>query len=258
MFIDTHLHLSDSRFDADRHEAILRAKEAGVSGLVEIGESPQSWEKARSLAKAYPGVITYSIGFHPHYAGTFDDQIYIGMRELVKLPGTVAVGEIGLDYHGNWCEPKLQREVFIKCLTIAQELSKPVIIHSREAMNDTIDILKDFKLPGVLHCFSGTPEDAQKCVNMGLFIGIDAPVTYPKAENLQRVVSQIPLEWLLLETDAPYLPPQPYRGLRNEPSYLPITAAKLAEIKGIDIQEVVAATAKNALKIFSTLKAVSA
>ncbi|MCL2484999.1 MAG: TatD family hydrolase [Endomicrobia bacterium] len=250
MIIDTHAHLSDSKFDADRDEAVKRAFDAGVNIIFEIACDPAYWDKALEFSQR--DNVYISFGVHPHDAAKATQQDFDKLEVLLQNKKTIAVGEIGLDYHYDFSPRHIQREVFVKQLDIAVKHNKPVIIHCRSAHEEMITLLKKHKnLPkGVFHCFSGTPEEAKIYIEMGFLLGIDGPVTYPKSDKLRETVSEIPLEKILIETDCPYLAPQKYRGQRNEPAYVTETLKKIAEIKNISFEEAAKITTQNATDLF--------
>jgi len=255
---DTHCHLSDSKFDQDRPEALQRAQAAEVSVLVEIGEKEAQWPKARLLAEQNPGRVFWTAGFHPHYADQAGPDLPGQLKKQLDHPQLVAVGEIGLDYFKNPVPRDIQKRVFSSLLKVAVEANKPAVIHCRDAgpddpaaQMDMLEILKKVGWGfGVLHCFQGSLEVARQCLEMGFYVGLDGPVTYPNASSLRSVMSQLPLDRIVLETDSPYLPPQAHRGKRNEPAYLPQVAEKLAEIRGSSPAEIHQQTTQNAQNLF--------
>jgi len=274
--IDTHLHLADEKFNADREAVMERALRAGVSHWIEIAESPASWDAAVAMAERYAHVYA-SVGIHPHHAHEFGPNEWPAlcerMRALLRHPKVVAVGEFGLDYFRMRNTRAEQDFIFRRQLEIAREFKKPIIIHCREAdrpvenageANAHADIQRavrefypttslkiDCDEPvGVVHCFSGRWEDAQTYFMHGFMLGVDAPVTYPSSKLLQENVRRMPLERIVLETDSPYLPPQAKRGQRNEPSYLPVVAETIAGLKRKTPQEVAERTSANARALF--------
>jgi TatD DNase family protein len=265
VLVDTHAHLSDAKFDADRDEALARAAAAGVAGVVEIADNEGEWPKARALAERHPGVF-WTAGLHPHYADKMDKDLPWRLRDAVKHPRCVAVGEIGLDYYRNPVPPYDQQRVFFDLLQAAADADKPVVIHcreadasSRKAQEDMLSLLKSFftNAPGagvpdrgVLHCFQGHADVALAAVGLGFFIGVDGPLGYPNAGSLRDLAKAVPLDRLVLETDSPYLPPQAQRGKRNEPSYITAVAEELARVKGVTAQEVARQTTLNAEKLY--------
>ena len=235
MLIDTHAHLTDERFDQDRTEVIKRAKTAGVSKIIEIACEPQYWQKALDLAAENDGIYC-ALGIHPQDARLCEPNVLEDLERFARLPGTVAIGETGLDYYHENSPRQKQREVFIKHIELSLKIDKPIIIHCREAYPDLMDILKGMKFRGVVHCFSGSTKDAEKLIEMGFYIGIDGPVTYPRAEELRKTAEALPPERILIETDSPYLPPQLFRGKRNEPSYILCIAEEISKIKSIEFK----------------------
>lgn len=250
MIIDTHAHLSDSKFDADRDEVVKKASDAGVNMIFEIACDPAEWDKALEFSKR--DNVYISFGIHPHDASKASPLYFEKLELLIQNKKTIAIGEIGLDYHYDFSPRHIQREVFIKQLDMAVKHNKPVIIHCRSAYEEVITLLKNYiPLPkGVIHCFSGNIEEAKICVEMGFLLGIDGPVTYPKSDKLKQVAAEIPLEKLLVETDCPYLAPQKYRGQRNEPAYVTEVLKQIAEIKNISFEEAEKITTKNAKDLF--------
>lgn len=249
--IDTHCHLEMDVFDNDREEVIKRAKDSGIEAIITISSDFESNLKGVELSSKYDFIYS-SIGIHPHDAKDFSEDIFNKIKALrEKTKKIVAIGEIGLDYHYDNSPRNIQRDVFIKQLKYANEVDFPVIIHSRDAKNDTLNIVKDsFIKRGVFHCFSGDMDMAEKVISMGFFISIAGPVTFKNARRLREIVKIIPDEHLLIETDAPYLTPEPLRGKRNEPSYLFYTAKTIAEIRGISLEDLSRITTLNAKRLF--------
>ncbi len=249
--IDTHCHLEMDVFDRDREKVIKRARDSGVEAIITISSDFESNLKAVELSCNYDFIYS-SIGIHPHDAKDFSEYIFNKIKALrEKTNKIVAIGEIGLDYHYDNSPRSIQREVFIKQLRYAKEEGLPVIIHSRDAKNDTLNIVKDADIrKGVFHCFSGDIDMAEKVISMGFFISIAGPVTFKNARRLREVAKIIPDEYLLIETDAPYLTPEPLRGRRNEPSYLFYTAKTIAEIRGISLEDLSRITTLNAKRLF--------
>jgi len=246
--IETHCHLCDSSYDADRDAVIGRAFTSGVTKIIEIAESPPVWEKAIELTRKYENVFC-ALGVHPNNADKF-----AGFPDLLNDRKVVAVGECGLDYYRKNVERKVQIKVFEEHLKKALDLKKPVIVHCRDAAEDVFSILGAYNgITGVIHCFSSSAEFAEKFIQLGFYLGIDGPVTYPSAKNLKEIVKKIPLESILIETDSPYLTPQIFRGKRNEPSYLGYIACAIAEIKGIAASEVSKVTDGNASQLFGLI-----
>jgi TatD DNase family protein len=245
MLIDSHCHLDDEQFDADREEVIARARDAGVGELLAIG-----LEAAVRLAESRPG-IRAAVGIHPHEASKAD---FGAWRALLAHPKVVAVGEIGLDYHYNFSPPEVQREVFARQLDMAAEARLPVIIHTREAWPDTFRILEErwarAGLPGIMHCFSGGWAEAERALARGFYVSFAGVVTFPKAASIQEAARRVPAERILIETDAPYLAPVPHRGKRNEPAFVAATARKLAELRGVSFEEIAEITTANFRNLF--------
>ncbi len=264
MYTDTHAHIADAKFDADRDAVIQRARDAGVTTLIEIAESPEMWDVAVKLADSHPFIYA-SLGIHPHHAHEAGPAEWPGLsqklRALLKHPKVVAVGEFGLDYFRMQNTKEQQDFLFRRQLELAKELNKPIVIHCRNAHEDVQKALIEFfpqtsaelDLPqpnGVIHCFSGAWADAQTYMMHGFVLGFDAPVTYPSSKLLKEVVMRMPLQRMVLETDSPYLPPQTHRGQCNEPSYLPAVAEAIAEIKRKTTADVSQTTTQNARNLF--------
>ena len=258
MLIDTHAHLSDPQFDSDRESVIKRAFSAGLLQIVEIADRHSEWEKARQLADSYSGRIFWTAGNHPYYADQFTESLAQQMVEVTRHPACVAVGEIGLDYAKARVPADLQQRVFRRCLEIAAEVRKPVVIHCREAQGDMLRILRSFyrglhhegMVQGVIHCFQGSRDFAEGCLELGFTIGVDGPVTYPSAQNLREVLKTLPLNRMVLETDSPYLPPQIKRGKRNEPALLTEIASSLADLFKVTIELIAEKTTRSAHTLF--------
>ncbi len=253
--VDSHVHLDSAPYDDDREQVLQRAAEAGVSALVDVGADLASSRQAVALAEREP-CIWAAVGVHPHDAATVTPAALAELRALATSPRVVAIGEIGLDYYRDLSPRAAQREAFAVQLAMALELQLPVIVHSRDAHDDTLAILCaaarewSVALRGVMHCFSGDVGWAQRVVELGFHIGIAGPVTYPRATALAEVVRQAPLERLLVETDSPYLAPQTWRGRRNEPAFVRMVAERVAELRGLSLEEVGCATSANARTLF--------
>ncbi|MBF0319808.1 MAG: YchF/TatD family DNA exonuclease [Nitrospirae bacterium] len=248
--IDTHCHLEMSPFDADIDEAINRAQAAGVVKMLTIGSSPESIDKAVALTERYNCVYA-AIGIHPHDAKLFTPEIYRQIKSLASNKKVVAIGETGLDYHYKHSPVDVQREVFIRHIELAKETNLPVIIHSREASDDVVSIIRDENVSsGVLHCFSGDEKMAAAVMSSGLYISLSGTVTFKNAVALRAIAASIPDDYLLVETDAPYLAPTPYRGRRNEPAYVIHTARTIAEIRGVSYEDIDRITTLNANRLF--------
>ena len=253
MLIDTHAHLDMEDFDKDRDQVLERALQGGISHIISIGIDFSSSLKALQLANKYDFVYS-SIGYHPHNSNDLDQQALKELRKLVSEPKIIAWGEIGLDFYRRHSPPQKQMEAFRQQLELAIDFDLPVIIHDRDAHEELLKILKRVRKErprGVIHCFSGDYDLAMVLIEMGYFISIPGTVTYKNALQVQDVASRIPLEYLLLETDAPFLAPVPKRGKRNEPLFVTYTAQKIAQLRNMDFQEVTHRTSENAKRLFN-------
>ena len=257
--IDTHVHLHAAQFDDDRAAVIQRMRAAGIIAAVTIGTDVPDSRAAVALAGQHPDVWA-TVGVDPHEAASFADGTLDELCALAQSPQVVAVGEIGLDYYWDKAPRETQAHVFQQQLELAQALQLPIVVHNREAHQDLMAILANWagahpwrgKRPlGVLHCFSGDAEMALQAVELGFMISLAGPVTFKNAKKPLAVAAAVPLDALVIETDAPYLAPHPYRGKRNEPAYLPLTAQRIAEIKGISIEELAQKTTTNAQRLFA-------
>ena len=251
-FFETHCHLNHAQFARDREEALARARASGVLELVIIGYDLESSRRAVELASPDEGVFA-TVGIHPHDAETWSAEAESELRALAGARGTVAIGEIGLDFYRNLSPRKEQYAAFTAQVQLAQELNLPVVVHTRESVTPSLDILEPAArsgLRGIMHCWSGTVEEARRARACGLLLGVGGVLTYKNAGELPQAVAVSPLESLVLETDCPYLTPTPHRGKRNEPSYLPLVAAKLAEVRGEEIETVAAGTRSAAAGLF--------
>ncbi|HBL69251.1 MAG TPA: hydrolase TatD [Firmicutes bacterium] len=255
MFLDSHVHLDDARFAEDREQVIQRALDAGVTTMINVGADMKSTRESLRLAKGYPGIIYAAVGIHPHDAKSATENDYSELEGYLAQPEVLAVGEIGLDYHYDLSPREVQRTVFEQQLKLAVATDKPVIIHMREATQDTLNLLQQFtgRLRGVMHCFSGSWETACAVLDLGLHLGFDGPLTFANAAKLREVAGKVPSDRILIETDCPYLTPVPYRGKRNEPAYVREVAAVLAELKKVDLEEIASLTANNARDLFSII-----
>ncbi len=249
--IDTHCHLDMERFDSDRAEVIKRAGDAHIRYIINAGSDREGNVKGLEISEEYPNVYA-AVGIHPHDAKTLDKTLLRELSTWAAAPKVVAIGEIGLDYHYLHSPKGVQIEAFRQQVVLAKNLGLPIIIHSREAKNDTLRVLRDEgeDVPGVLHCFSGDMDMAKKAMELGFSISIAGTVTFKNAKQLREVVRIIPDEFLLIETDAPYLSPVPLRGKRNEPSYLKHTAWAVADIRGVSVADLERITTLNAMKLF--------
>ena len=251
MLVDSHAHIQWTIFDKDRERVINRAKEADVKYIVNIGYDLDGSKKAIELAEKYEGLYA-TIGMHPHNTSMFNEKVLDGLRRLSEDPKVVAIGEIGLDYYRNLSLKAAQQKAFEAQLILAQELELPVVIHDRDAHVDVLNTLSKFKgkLTGVMHCFSGSLEMAEKCVKMDYYISFAGPITFPNAHRLNQTAKWIDMNKILIETDCPWLAPQEMQGKRNEPAFLPFTAEKIANLRGISLCELAEATTKNTKQIF--------
>ncbi len=245
---DSHCHLDSKQFDEDREAVIERALAAGVETMVAIGtgDGPPDLEAGVRLADRYPCFYA-TVGVHPHDAAKANPATFARLAELTKHPKVIGLGEIGLDYHYDFSPRDLQRDVFIEQMRIAREAGKPIVIHTREAWDDTIAMLREhWNGPGgIMHCFSEGPERARQALDLGFYLSFGGIVTFPKAREVQEAARMAPADRILLETDAPYLAPVPRRGKRNEPAFIVETARKLAELRGETIESIDAATTAN-------------
>jgi len=238
-------------FDEDRDEVLKRAEEANVKYIINAGSDREGNLKGLQLSGRYPNVYS-AVGIHPHDAKYLDKSLFIEIDRWIERPKVIAIGEIGLDYHYLHSTKGVQVEAFIKQIALAKEADLPIIVHSREAKSDTIRILREEapEVPGVLHCFSGDIEMAREAMGLGFYISIAGPVTFKNAKSLREIAGFIPDDFLLIETDAPYLSPVPMRGKRNEPSFLKHTAEAVAEIRGISVSDLARITTLNAMRLF--------
>jgi TatD DNase family protein len=239
-------------FGSDLEEVVQRAKFSGVEYIFTVGTERKDWRQALDIAHSYPFIFAI-LGVHPHNAREIEDQDYSVLTDLCRDEKVKALGEIGLDFYRNLSPRDVQMLRFREQIGLARDLRLPIVIHDREAHQETLEILKSEKaetLGGIIHCFSGDNRMAKECIDMGFYISIPGSVTFKNAERFQEIVRELPLDHLLVETDAPFLAPVPFRGKRNEPSYVRYTAQKIAEIKKISLEEVAEATTRNALRAF--------
>ncbi|RKM61565.1 TatD family deoxyribonuclease [Butyrivibrio sp. XB500-5] len=253
MIFDTHAHYDDPAFDEDREQLLDSLKNAGIANVVDIGASIDTTRKALELAHKYDFVYA-AVGVHPSEVEELTEDSFELLREWSEDGRCVAIGEIGLDYH--WPEPgrELQKKWFRRQLDLARQKLLPVVIHSRDAAKDTVDIMKEEhaeEIGGVVHCFSYTKEIAKECLDMGFYIGVGGVVTFKNGKKLREVVEITPIEKILLETDCPYLAPEPYRGKRNSSLYLPYVVEEIAKIKNISPEEVIRITENNAKTMYN-------
>jgi len=252
MFIDTHAHLDMHEFDGDREDMLRRAVQGAVTRIISIGTDLPSSCKALELSKRYDYVFC-TVGYHPHHAKDLDRHTLEELVKLAREPWVVGWGEIGLDFFRDHSPRQKQLAAFEEQLDVAAQMDLPVIIHDREAHKEIMGILKrkqGVSRRGVFHCFSGDERMAMALVDMGFYISIPGTVTYKNASVVQGVATKVPLEYLLIETDAPYLSPAPHRGKRNEPLFVTHTARKIAELRGMDLRELALITWENAARLF--------
>jgi TatD DNase family protein len=248
---DTHAHLHFPGFDEDRAAVLARARAAGVRRMLTIGTDAPTSQAAIALA-AREADVWATVGVHPHDAGESDDAALAEVERLAAQPRVVAIGEIGLDFFRNLSPPDVQERVFRRYLGLARRLAKPVVLHCRDAHAEMLAILAEERVGevgGFMHCFSGDVEVARRCLDLGLLISLAGPVTYPNARALPDVARFVPGDRLVVETDCPFLPPQGYRGKRNEPAYLGITAARVAELRGEPLAALAERTSENARRL---------
>ena len=251
MIFETHAHYDDESFNDDREALIRSLPEKGIGRIINVGASIETTKTTLELAAKYDYIYA-AVGVHPSDISGLNEETFAWLKEQASLPKTVAIGEIGLDYYWDKENRDLQKMWFIRQLELARQLDLPVIIHSREAAADTMEIMKQYagELSGVIHCFSYSPEQAKEYVKMGFYLGIGGVVTFKNAKKLKEVVQEIPLESLVLETDSPYLAPVPNRGKRNSSLNLVYVAEEIAGLKGISYEEVVRQTTENAKKLY--------
>ena len=250
MLFDTHAHLNDPAFDEDREELMAGLAGKGIGLVMNAGCSLQSSKDIIQMAEAYPWLYA-SVGSHPDSADEVNEEVIEEYRKLCRHEKVKAIGEIGLDYYYEDIPREIQKQAFRMQMALASEVDLPVIIHEREAHDDSMRIVKEFpKVKGVFHCYSGSAEMARQLVNMGWYIGFTGVLTFKNARKAVETAASIPLDRIVLETDCPFMAPEPFRGKRNDPGYLPKMAEKLAEIRGISVEEAIAATTENAKRLY--------
>jgi len=255
--IDSHCHLDNEQFDPDREAVIDRALASGVELMLAVGtgDGPPDLESGIRLADSHTSIYA-TVCVHPHEAAKATSETYRRLAELVKHPKVLAFGEIGLDYHYDFSPREVQKAAFIEQMRIAADARKPIVIHTREAWEDTLDLIekhwKPTGLGGIMHCFSGGPAEAQRCLDLGFYLSFAGIVTFPKSTAIQEAARMTPTERILIETDAPYLAPVPHRGKRNEPAFVVQTARKLADLRGVTPEEIARITTENFLGLFKT------
>ena len=262
MFCDTHCHIDFEDYDADRAAVLERAKQANLCFLINPGIDLASSKAALSLSLEYPGFIFAAVGIHPNYVSSMANGDLMRLSDLAHTQALVAIGEIGLDYYREYSEPAQQREAFLAQLDLAARCELPVIIHNREASRDLVLILSDWqrglpagsrlkRFPGVLHAYSGSLDEALKLAELNFAFGLGGPVTYHNGVERRAVAAGLPLQKILLETDAPFLTPHPHRGKRNEPAYIPLIATEIAQLHERTPEEVGEITTQNAIRLFN-------
>lgn len=255
MIFDTHAHYDDEAFDSDREDLLGQMEKQGIGHIVNVCASIGQFHRTVELTEKYP-FIYGAVGVHPDDADKMTKDTLDEITRIARMDKMVAIGEIGLDYywHKEKEEHRKQQEMFRAQLDIARQEKLPFMIHSRDAAEDTLEIIQEYMrggmYGGIIHCFSYSPEIAAEYLKMGLYLGIGGVVTFKNAKKLKEVVRQAPLEQILLETDCPYMAPEPFRGRRNDPSLVPFVAKKIAEIRGISAEEAAAATEENAKRLF--------
>ena len=245
-FVDSHVHLDDEKFDADRDAVIERARAVGVERMMAIGTgNPPDLEVAVRQANRYPFIYA-TIGVHPHDASKATPETWTRLRELAAHPKVLAIGEIGLDYHYDFSPRDVQRAVFEQQLALAAGSGKPIVIHTREAWDDTVEILREqWHGGGIMHCFTGNETQARQVLDLGFYLSFGGVLTFPKAEEVRQSARIAPADRILVETDCPYLAPVPHRGKRNEPAFVVDTARRLAEVRGVAPEAIAETTTRN-------------
>lgn len=256
MIFDSHAHYDDEQFDEDREELLLKMAQAGIGGIINMGASLEGVSASQELAEKYPFIYA-AAGVHPDYVGSLDEEKMQWLYALCRKPKTVAVGEIGLDYYWDKEPHDCQKKWFAAQLNMAKETGLPVNIHSRDAAQETFELMKKEHAGttgGVIHCFSSSAQMALEYVKLGYYIGIGGVVTFKNARVMKEVAAAVPLDHIVIETDCPYLAPAPNRGKRNSSLYLPLVIEEIARIKGITPQEVEAATYENAKQVYPKIR----
>ncbi|WP_417898405.1 TatD family hydrolase [Bacillus haimaensis] len=252
MLFDTHVHLNADQFEEDLQEVIERARNEKVMNMVVVGFDRKTIKKAMELVEQYDFIYA-AVGWHPVDAIDMTEEDLNWIEELASHEKVVAIGEMGLDYHWDKSPKDIQKEVFRKQIRLAKRVKLPIVIHNRDATADVVEILKEEdakEVGGIMHCFTGSLEVAQECMEMNFYISFGGPVTFKNAKKPKEVVKEIPLDMLLIETDCPYLTPHPYRGKRNEPSYVRLVAEEIAYLRGMTVEEIGEKTTANAKKLF--------
>jgi TatD DNase family protein len=251
--VDSHCHLDDEKFDADRDATIARARAAGVERMMAIGtgDGPPDLEVALRLARAYDFIYA-TVGVHPHDAAKATPETFDCLAELAREPKVLAIGEIGLDYHYDFSPRDVQRRVLAQQLELAAHARKPIVIHTREAWDDTMALIREHGSPfgGIMHCFTGGAADADQALELGFHLSFGGILTFPKADDVRQAAALTPEDRLLIETDSPYLAPVPHRGKRNEPAFLAETALRLAELRRKAPEDIARVTTGNFERLF--------
>ena len=248
---DSHAHYDDTSFDNDRDDLLCAINKYGVCGIINNGSSFELCKKGLQIAHKYPFVYQ-AVGVHPEFAESFDDNMLFELETLLSDEKAVAVGEIGLDYHyDDGADKDTQKSVFIRQIELAKKHDLPIIVHDRDAHADTLDILKEYKPKGVVHCYSGSVETMREIVKLGMYVGMTGVITFKNARKAVECIAELPLERLLIETDCPYLAPVPFRGKRCNSAMISLTAEKIAEIKGVTRAEILKAARENTNRLFA-------
>ncbi len=251
--VDTHCHLDDPQFGVDTAKVIHRALDNGVTLMVCVGTDVDSTRRCIDMAEHHPNIYA-SVGIHPHFADkASSDEAFEPIESRIGHPRVVAIGETGLDYYKKFARPERQQDLFLRHVRLSSRSGKPLIIHCRDAHDDLLDLLtREGQAPykGVMHCFSGSREIARKVLDLGFYVSIAGPVTYPNAASLAEVVKLLPLDRVVVETDSPYLAPQLHRGQRNEPAHVAHVAQKIADLQGVPFETVCERTTRNARALF--------
>ncbi len=252
VYSDSHAHLTFDQFDADRDAVIARAREAGVTRIITVSTYLDDAERCADLAARHPA-IHFTAGVHPHEAKRWDEGVAKALRKVAQRPKSIAIGEIGLDYHYDHSPRDVQRAVFRKQIALARDLGLPIVIHTREAWSDTFTILEEegaASIGGVFHCFSGGPDEARRCLGFGFYLSFAGPITFKNAGELPEAALCVPLDRLLIETDAPFLTPHPHRGRRNEPSHVVLVAERIAALRDVTADQIGETTTRNLETVF--------
>jgi TatD DNase family protein len=250
MLIDTHCHLNDFKAFPDPAADIEEAARLGVGKMIVVGVEPAEWGRTVEICEAHPELFCI-LGWHPNYTKDYDPGLLVELSDLISHPKSLALGEIGLDYHWDYSPPSTQHRALTDQLDLAAQVGKPVVFHAREAYSDLLDVLEGRPVrPYLFHCFAGSQEEAERAVRLGAFFGVDGPISYKKADDLRSIVRGLPKDRLVVETDSPYMTPVPHRGKPNRPAYVRYVAEALAECLGIPIGECEKLTTTNAVSFF--------